>query len=1064
MAGSEDDKRGPGDGEALSWTILDNLEEGIVLMDAGGVIRACNPSAERILGLTREAMEGLTSFDRRWRTVREDETPCPAEDLPAVRALRTGETVRAEVVGFARPDGGTGWLQVTAQPLFHPGEAAAYAVLVSFQDISEKRTAEEALKRSEVRLRTLVQNVTDLITVLDETGTVLFQSPASERVLGYAPPELLGRNLFDYVHPADVSSLKRTFEEAVRRPDERIVAEFRVRRKDGTWIDLEALGSNLLDNAALTGFLMTARDVTGTKRVLDKLRLLDRAIGASVNGIVITDATLPDNPIIYANAAFERITGYGLDEVLGRNCRFLQGEDRKQSGLEAIRRAIREKREGSAVLRNYRKDGRLFWNDLHIAPIRSDDGRITHFVGVQNDITEKLTAELALKKSESQFKAIFEGAGLGIAMVDMQGRIMAANRALVEILGFSEAELKAMTLDQVTAEQDRLLDLGLFRDLQVGTRESYRVEKRFLRKGGAVFWGGLSVSIARGPADNLQFAIAMLADVSRRRDAEQALRRRDAVLEASSLAAGLLLKSEDWEGGIQRIMDRLGFALEVSCAYLYAVAGQEQDRLSGSLLGAWTNPEAGSRGPLSETPSRLSIEDEDALRRLSPLAEGHIVTGADGGGGKPARRVFPFERPKALLLVPIFAGEAWWGVLGFEDLRVNRPWSMAEVEVLKTLAGMFGAAVARTRNLRALRESETRIRSIFDNMLGGLVTIGEDGTIEMVNPSAEAMFGYTTAELTGRHFSVLLPEVSERRREGFLQLALKRTLGRVTEWEARRKDGSLFPVELSLFEFHTPDGRSFAGNVRDISQRREVDRLKREFVSMVSHELRTPLTSIKGALGLLAEGGLWEDVPERARDLIGVALKNSDRLGRLVDDILDMEKLEAGRMGFRMQVLPIAPLIEQAIAANTAYAAELGVRFSLSGDVGDLPVRADPDRLVQVMTNLLSNAAKFSPEDDVVAVSVERTGDAVRVSVRDNGPGIPDSFKSQVFGKFAQAGDAGSRRKGGTGLGLSISKAFIERMGGRIDFVNREGGGATFFFELPVHTEEVSGDGGRIES
>ncbi len=379
------------------------------------------------------------------------------------------------------------------------------------------------------------------------------------------------KSLFDYVHPSDAPTLRRAFEDAVGRPDERIVAEFRARRKDGTWIDLEALGSNLLGNPALAGFLLAARDVTGTKSVLDKLRLLDRAIGASVNGIVITDATLPDNPIIYANAAFERITGYPLQEVLGRNCRFLQGEDRRQVSLGAIRRAIRTNTEGSAVLRNYRKDGRLFWNELHIAPVRNENGQVTHFVGVQNDITEKLTTELALKKSEAQFKAMFEGAGLGIVMIDMHGKIMAANPAIVDMLGYSAAELRTLTLEEVTFEQDRLLDLGLFRDLQVGTRESYRVEKRFLRKDGSRFWGGLSVSIARGPSENTQFAIAMLADASRRREAEQALRRRDAVLEASGMAAELLLKSEDWEGGIGGVFDRLGLALDASAVYLYAM-------------------------------------------------------------------------------------------------------------------------------------------------------------------------------------------------------------------------------------------------------------------------------------------------------------------------------------------------------------------------------------------------------------------------------------------------------------------------------------------------------------
>jgi len=1060
VAGSEEGKGGPDGANVPYWTILDNLEEGILLVDAGGCIRACNPSAQKILGLSRDEIVGLKSLDSGWRAVHEDGSPFPAEDLPAVKALRTGETVRRKIIGVSRPGGEACWLQVTAQPLFDPGETAAHAVLVSFQDMTEKRAADEALKRSEARLRTLVENVSDLLTVLDEKGTVLFQSPSSEAILGFKPSEMRHRKLFEFVHPEDAPSLRRTFEEAVRRPEERIVTDFRARKKDGSWINLEALGSNLLGNPALVGFLLAARDVTGTKRVLDKLRLLDRAVGASVNGIVITDATLPANPIIYANDAFERITGYPLHEVMGRNCRFLQGEDRTQAGLEAIRKAIRDGREGSAVLRNYRKDGRLFWNELHIAPIRNGNGKVTHFVGVQNDITEKLTAELALKKSVAQFKAMFEGASLGIAMIDMQGQIMAGNPALVDMLGFSADELKTMTLEEVTFEQDRLLDLGLFRDLQVGTRESYRVEKRFLHKDGSRFWGGLSVSIARGPAGDLQFAIAMLADVSRRREAEQGLRRRDAVLEASGMAAELLLKSEDWEGGISGVIDRLGLALDASTVYLYAMDEHNEGRLSARRLAAWTNPDAEGRNLASEPPLTLTVENRAALERFASLASGTILSDLGDRNGATCPPGFPFGDGGSSLLVPVFAGASWWGFMGFEDLQPQRQWSMAEMEILRTMAGMFGAAVLRTRNLRALRQSETRFRSIFDNMLGGLVTLREDGTIDMVNPAAERMFGYTTAELTGRHFDVLLPEASGDPQDDLLQLALKRTLGRVTEWETRKKDGTLFPVELSLFEFHTPEGRSFAGNVRDISQRREVDRLKREFVSMVSHELRTPLTSIRGALGLLAEGGLDSGVPEQAKQLIDVAFKNSGRLGRLVDDILDMDKLEAGKMVFHMRPLPIVPIVEQAIVANAAYAAELGVSFALTGTATGARVRADPDRLAQVLANLLSNAAKFSPEGDTVEISVERAAKVVRVAVRDRGPGVPDAFRSEVFSKFAQADNASARRKGGTGLGLSISKAFIEKMGGRIDFDSAEGRGTTFFFELPEHE---GGDSGKAE-
>lgn len=151
-------------------------------------------------------------------------------------------------------------------------------------------------------------------------------------------------------------------------------------------------------------------------------RLLDRAVAASANGIVITDPKQPDNPIVYVNPAFERISGYGAEEVLGRNCRFLQGEERDQPALEELRAALREERECRVVLRNFRKDGALFWNELYISPVHDDGGRLTNFVGVQNDITERRRIEEVLRESEERFRATFEHAAVGAAQVGIDGR------------------------------------------------------------------------------------------------------------------------------------------------------------------------------------------------------------------------------------------------------------------------------------------------------------------------------------------------------------------------------------------------------------------------------------------------------------------------------------------------------------------------------------------------------------------------------------------------------------------------------------------------------------------
>lgn len=228
----------------------------------------------------------------------------------------------------------------------------------------------------------------------------------------------------------------------------------------------------------------------------------------------------------------------------------------------------------------------------------------------------------------------------------------------------------------------------------------------------------------------------------------------------------------------------------------------------------------------------------------------------------------------------------------------------------------------------------------------------------------------------------------------------------------------------------------------------KAERLKNEFISTVSHELRTPLTSIRGSLGLLA-GGVAGNLPPQAHSLIDIALSNSERLVRLINDLLDIEKIESGKMVFRLEPLEIGPLVAQAVAGTTAYAGQLGVRISLEDRAPAARVLADPDRLTQVLANLLSNAAKFSPAGARVEVLITRDQGSVRVAVTDRGPGIADDFRHRIFQKFAQADSSDTRQKGGTGLGLSISKAIIDRHGGDIGFDSRPGQGTTFFFLLP---------------
>ncbi|MGZ5897746.1 MAG: sensor histidine kinase, partial [Xanthobacteraceae bacterium] len=277
---------------------------------------------------------------------------------------------------------------------------------------------------------------------------------------------------------------------------------------------------------------------------------------------------------------------------------------------------------------------------------------------------------------------------------------------------------------------------------------------------------------------------------------------------------------------------------------------------------------------------------------------------------------------------------------------------------------------------------------------------------------------------------------------------LVRRVGENRDLYGLRKDGTEFPVEVGLNPIHVGQTALVLSVVVDISERKRMDRLKDEFVATVSHELRTPLTSIAGSLGLLV-GGAAGRLPEPAMRLTAIAQNNSERLVRLINDILDIEKLESGQSVFNFRRVELRSTIEQAIEAMRAFADSHKVTVKLDESaVGDC-VRADPDRLAQVVTNLLSNAIKFSPPNGVVEVAIETEGNSLRLEVRDHGAGIPHEFKPRIFEKFAQADTTDARQLGGTGLGLSIVKEIVTRLAGTVGFEDAPGGGTIFFVQLP---------------
>jgi len=354
-----------------------------------------------------------------------------------------------------------------------------------------------------------------------------------------------------------------------------------------------------------------------------------------------------------------------------------------------------------------------------------------------------------------------------------------------------------------------------------------------------------------------------------------------------------------------------------------------------------------------------------------------------------------------------------------------------------------------------LERNEKKFRDLVESAPDALVMINKEGKIVMVNEQTQILFGYEKPELLGKLVEILIPDrfhkAHPEHRNSFFNHPVRRPMGTGLQLYAKRKNGTEFPVEISLSPLETEDGPLVTAAIRDVTDRKKIEQMKNEFISTVSHELRTPLTSIRGSLGLI-EGGMGGEISEKSKPLLEMAINNCERLARLINDILDIEKIEAGKIEFKMEELSIQSLIEQAIATNESYARQYKVEFLLEKEgvnFSGVKIKGDTDRLIQVLTNLLSNAAKFSPPNSKTRTSISRNASFIRVSVKDEGPGIPKEFQNRIFQKFAQADSSNTRQKGGTGLGLSISKSIIEKHQGAIGFEPNSPQGTTFYFEIP---------------
>ena len=347
-------------------------------------------------------------------------------------------------------------------------------------------------------------------------------------------------------------------------------------------------------------------------------------------------------------------------------------------------------------------------------------------------------------------------------------------------------------------------------------------------------------------------------------------------------------------------------------------------------------------------------------------------------------------------------------------------------------------------------ENKLKLAHVLEYAAEGIFSTSFDGTIETVNPAACTIFQYDPSELVGKNILDLVPLRERSQHVDFMTRLRTGTPGDARsglEVTGVCKGGQEFPIEVSFRMLEIGSRKVFTGLIRDITERKNNERSKSEFIASVSHELRTPLTTILGALSMLKED-FFTSMDDEARQLVHVAHLNSQRLHALVNDILDVEKLDAGMMRFEIERVSLQAMLEEICLLNQPFAKKLGVILKVEMPAEPVAVMVDQMRFSQVMTNLISNACKFSPQHKQVIVSVELRERVVRINVSDEGPGIAEEFRPRIFQRFAQAQAARDHKQTGTGLGLSLSKVMVEKMHGTIGYSSVPGAGSTFFVEF----------------
>jgi hypothetical protein len=875
------------------------------------------------------------------------------------------------------------------------------SLLVFNIDMGRRQRAEEALRTSEERYHALFEKATQGILVADpETKKFLFANPAICRMLGCTEEELIGLGVRDIHPPEDLARVLSEIEAHVR--GEKTTSEaLPCLRKDGgkTYVDITSAVLVIGGKPRSVSFFS---DVTGHKQAEQSLREAEEEFRSLFASIPLPTFLWDLETLQYleANDAALAYSGYSRDELLKMRVTDLLPPEAAPA-IVAQMEVLGTRPRSRGQERHRLKDGRVVDVEVDAQGLNFRGRRAA--LGVIQDITERERAEEALIEERSLLHTLMDNLPDHVYFKDCQSRFIRINKALADWFGLSEP-----------AQAVGKTDFDFFSDEHA--RQAYADEQEVIRSGqpmlaneeketwpdGRETWVSTTKMPLRDAEGRITGTFGVSRDITAHKRAEEAL------IEERSL--------------LHSLMDNLP-------DHVYFKDCQSRFIRINKALADWFG--------LSEPAQAVGKTDfdffSDEHARQAYADEQEVIRSGQPMLANEEKETWPDGR------------ETWVST-------TKMPLRDAEGRITGTF-GVSRDITAHKRAEQALQESEESYRDLAESAAELIQSVSPEGRFQYVNRAWRRTLGYSEEEVP----QLTMMDVIDTEHLSYCQ----ELLARVMRGEAINdvetvfvtKTGKKVAVHGSV-NCRLVDGKPVAtrGIFRDVTARLEIERMKDEFVSTVSHELRTPLTSIRGALGLLAGGVLSAD-PAKTGRMLDIAVANTDRLIRLINDILDIERIESGRVKLEKRSCSAAGLMVQAVEAVREVANKAGVKLELFPTSGN--VVADSDRIVQTLTNLLGNAIKFSLPSQAVTLSATRRDDEMLFEVKDQGRGIPADKLGVIFERFQQVDASNGREKGGTGLGLAICRSIVDQHGGRIWVESELGQGSSFYFTLPLVREEV---------